>query len=144
MIKVKQSKGFTLIELLVSLAILILILGAAVSVEVKSVKQASTNEFFLQATNLAQQRLNFAKTIRDQNILDGKPPFDGWDSSCDPDGPNSETCPVIKAPVFAVVKKSNGLLMYGTTYYYENNKVNYTINTEVTDVCNFGVTNCDP
>jgi len=70
MIKNKQFKAFTLVELLVSVAILLLVLGAAVSVEVQSIKLASTNEHSLQAANLAQEQLNLVKTVRDNNIKD--------------------------------------------------------------------------
>ena len=67
MIKVKQSGGFTLVELLVSVAILLLVLGSAVSVEVQSIKLADTNQHSLQAANLAQEQLNLVKTVRDNN-----------------------------------------------------------------------------
>lgn len=67
MYKAKQNKAFTLVELLVSVAILLLVLGAAVSVEVQNIGLADRNEHYLQATNLAQQQLNLVKTVRDNN-----------------------------------------------------------------------------
>lgn len=76
MIKVKQSKAFTLVELLVSVAILLLVLGSAVSVEVQSIRLADTNQHALQAANLAQQQLNLVKTVRDNNIKDYPDPFE--------------------------------------------------------------------
>lgn len=78
MIKNKQSRacpeycrrGFTLVELLVSIAILLLVLGAAVSTEVQSIKLADKNKRALQATNLAQEQINLVKTVRDNNVKD--------------------------------------------------------------------------
>lgn len=78
----RSRRGFTLIELLVSVAILLLILGAAVSVEVNSIKSANRNEHSLQATNLAQQQLNLVKTVRDNNIKDDvNNPFADFDTT---------------------------------------------------------------
>jgi len=138
----RSRRGFTLVELLVSVAILLLILGAAVSVEVQSIKLADTNEHSLQATNLAQQRLNFVKTIRDQNILDNEAPFVGWDEA--------GTTAVTKT-VFASVQKSDGLLIYDTAFpegvpsiYSGAGKLLYRIDTAVTGACDLGSPGCGP
>ena len=126
--ELKICRGFTLVELLVSVSILLLVLGAAVSVEVQSIKLADTNQHSLQATNLAQQQLNLVKTVRDNNPAND--PFVGFSS---------------------VVQrlKDNGASPWGIedgnrTKTVETNGVTYTIEIKASDACNLGEPGCGP
>lgn len=77
-----KNKGFTLVELLVAVTIIVMVLGAAVSLEVQHIRAADANKHKLQAENLAQQALNLTRTIRDNNLLNPTTttPFAGIDN----------------------------------------------------------------
>lgn len=80
----RSRRGFTLVEMLIATSILVVILAAAVNVEVSNTKLANYNKHRIQAINLAQQQINLVKTIRD-NSQQANPddPFAGL--TVDPD-----------------------------------------------------------
>jgi len=68
-LQMKNRKSFTLVEILVSLAILMMLVGAMVNIEVSNIKLADSGKRQLQATGLARGALNLTRTIRDTSIL---------------------------------------------------------------------------
>lgn len=77
--KFQKRKSFTLVEVLVAVAILMLMIGATIGVEVASIKVADTGKRQLQATGLARGALNLVRTIRDTNILNSRSAFKSID-----------------------------------------------------------------
>ena len=119
--QVRQGRGFTLVELLVSVAILLLVLGSAVSVEVQSIKLANTNEHSLQAANLAQEQLNLVKTVRDNN--DPATPFAGFDPIIKLVTPTAPATQYQLAPLTAAEIATDGkkVTIDGRDYYVKIN-----------------------
>src|SRR3972149_10333481 len=75
-----ESKGFTLIEVLIAVLILALAVAAAVIVERSSLRSDSLHRHRFQATGLAQQGLNLARSIRDTNVIGGATGGGIWDN----------------------------------------------------------------
>lgn len=76
-----KRASFTLVEVLVAMAILMMLIGAMVGIEVTNIRLADSGKKQLQATGLARGALNLVRTIRDTNILNGRAAFTGPEAS---------------------------------------------------------------
>lgn len=65
----KRYRAFTLVEVLVATTIMIVVLGAAASMEALYIRSADSTSKSNQASNLAEEGLTLVKILRDQNLL---------------------------------------------------------------------------
>ena len=99
-------KGFTLLETLVAVAVLMMALLGPFSIAQQSLRSAYYARDQVTAYYLAQEGVEFVRSIRDENYLSGNPWLNGistcTDVACMVDFPNftyapcSGTCPALK------------------------------------------------
>jgi prepilin-type N-terminal cleavage/methylation domain-containing protein len=69
-INFKKQKGFTLVEVLVATFIMVLMLGAAASVEVTYMRTGTIKKHNFQANELAEEAFNLVRSVRDSHLTD--------------------------------------------------------------------------
>jgi prepilin-type N-terminal cleavage/methylation domain-containing protein len=71
----KKGRAFTLVEVLVAVTIMLLMIGAAASIEVTYLNSDNLNKHTIQANSLAQEGFSLVDLLRDQNLISSSDSF---------------------------------------------------------------------
>ncbi|MDP2593588.1 MAG: hypothetical protein Q8P52_03005 [bacterium] len=75
-------RGFTFIETFVAITILLLLIGAPLSIAERGIITAVYSQDQVTAYYLSQEAVEFIRNLRDKNILDGKSWLSGLEGKC--------------------------------------------------------------
>ncbi len=120
--KKKLVWGFTLIETLVAITILSAAVAGPMILSIKSISSASVSQDQLVAFYLGQEVIEYARNVRDTNLISGNNWLNGLDVCKSADGSASCYIDVIKNPITVTVCGTNcpRLDFDGANYTYKS------------------------